>query len=208
MGLEEIIGEIESETSKKLSEMRQKARAEESGIIGAAKAEVKRISDDAEDRAADSSRSILSREVSKAEMEAKGIYNKAVNDSLEDALEQIRASFSDYRKGKEYAQLMEKLVRLSARSLGEDCKVLVNGADRKLVPSKGKMKVEADDARVPDGLVAYSADGRRFVDYTLRNILEGSRDSVAAELLKQIKSPDRLKGKAKVGSKEEEEEEK
>ncbi len=190
MGLEDIIDEIESETSKTVSEMRQGFKTQESSIIGAAKAEAKRISDEAADRAKDESRSILSREVSKSEMEAKGIYNRAINESLEDALGQIRMSFADYRKGKDYAKLVETLVRLAVRNLGEDCRVLVNGADKKLVSAKGKLKVEVDDARVSDGIVAYSQDGRKFVNYTLSNILESSRDAVAAELLKEIKGKD------------------
>ena len=198
MGLEEIIDEIESETSKKISDMRQKSKAEESEIIGSAKAEAKRISDEARDKAADEVRSILSRELSKVEMEAKGIFNRSINESLEDAIEQIRESFADYRKGGEYALLMDKLVALAVKNLGSDCRIVVNKADQKLVSAKGKVKTETDDARVPDGIIAYSADGKRFVDYTLRSVLENSKDVIAAELLKRIRVPDKPERKAKT----------
>lgn len=190
MGLEEIIGEIEAEASRKISEMRHKSKDEESRITAAAKSEADRILDEANGKAADEARSIISREISKAEMEAKGLYNKAVNDSLEDALEQIRESFGEYRNGREYQQLLEKLVQLAATGLGDDCRILVNSADKKLLPSKGKLKVETDDSKVPNGIIAYSSDGRKFVDYTLRSILEDSKDAIAAELLKSIKSPE------------------
>ena len=196
MGLEEIIEEIEAEASRKISELRHKSKDEESRIIAAAKSEAGKISDEANGKAADEARSIISREISKAEMEAKGLYNKAVNDSLEDALEQIRGAFGEYRNSKEYPQLLEKLVKLAAMSLGDDCRILVNSADRKLLPSRGKLKVEADDSKVPNGIIAYSGDGRKFVDYTLRNILEDSKDAVAAELLKSIKSPE---GRSQAG---------
>ena len=186
MGLDEIIGKIESDTEATVRRIMEQAKAQADGATNDAKAKAQARLSLAKSKAAADSKVIMTRESSRAATEASQMYQERLNDEVRKSIESIKASFQAYTKSDEYAKLLKKLASRAAGELGEDCTIYVKRDDDVKIKPAGFTISELPDGS-SGGLRAVSKDGLKYVDYTLDALLSSINDAIAVEIMKLIK---------------------
>ncbi len=186
MGLDEIIGKIESDTEAKVRLIMEGAKTEADKITGDAKAKALDRLSQARAKAAADSKVIMTRESSKAATEAAQMYQERLNDQVVKSIESIKAAFPEYTKSEEYTKLLQKLASKAASELGDNCTIYVRREDVGKIKPAGFTISELSDGST-GGLRAVSGDGLKYVDYTLGALLSSISDAVAVEVMKLIK---------------------
>ncbi len=188
MGFEEILESIKKQKADRLREISGNSDDEVAKILSKASAEVSEHSKNLKAKAKLEREQIMNREMSKAAIKAKSAYNGEVNAAIESALNVIMENYPKYMKTSQYEKLIAKLASVAMKELGSDCTVIIGKEDAKLI-SKGKQKFAIADAgsEFVGGLKAISKDGKREVDYTLKSIIENSKNDIANKVLGFIK---------------------
>ncbi|MGC8687526.1 MAG: V-type ATP synthase subunit E [Candidatus Micrarchaeia archaeon] len=181
MGFEEVLRSIREKAESETNAIIEQAESESASILEDANAKASAYIALMDSRAkSDSARLIASTE-SRANIEAKHLIDKEVNQKLADAMAMLQAYLQEYSKSEEYAKLMGALSEKALKLLGE-CTIYVQKRDLKLL--KG---AKASEESFLGGLIAVSKDGTKQVDYTLEGILSRISDSVMSKLIKEIK---------------------
>ena len=188
MGFEEILESIKKQKADRLNEISANSDGEVAKVLSRAEAEVNEYLKNLQVKAKFERDQIMGREMSKAAIKAKSAYNSEVNAAIESAISTITENYSKYMKTDQYKKLIAKLASVATKELGDDCTVIISKEDAKLI-SKGKQKFALVDAsnEFVGGLKAISKDGKREVDYTLKSIIENSKDYIANKVLELIK---------------------
>ena len=187
MGLEEIIKNIDSDTKARAQLIVDEATAKADGIRKSAQIEADKITDAANTKAEADAKLLTTRELSKANIEAKGIYQEAVNGSIEESMELVRKNLAPYTSSDSYAKLLAKLAKMAVDELGADCTLYVQKKDVERLAAAKVTNARESKEQFIGGLSGVSADKMRSVDFTLEKILEGLRENIAVKLLDQIK---------------------
>jgi V/A-type H+-transporting ATPase subunit E len=185
MGLEEIIENIDADT-----------RAKVASILDGAGKDAQRIREEAQKRANDHIEAIkkkaqndasrlIARELSRANIESRRIYQDAITSVIDGTLESLSKSLQEYTKSTDYPSLLNKLATLAAKELGSDCIIYVQKADISKIKKVTGSIAEAKEEFV-GGLKALSSDKKMSVDFTLENIFENLKDEVAVRVLKTL----------------------
>ena len=186
MGLDEIIGKIETDAEGRAHKAIEDAKAEADRITNGAKAKAQEKLSQMSLKATNESKVIMTRESSRAATEASQMYQERLNEEVAKSMDSIKAAFPSYTKSEEYTKLLNKLAAKAAGELGEACTLYVRGEDvGKIKP--GRFTVLESQDNIPGGLNAVSKDGFRYVDYTLDTLLANISDGIAVEILKLIK---------------------
>ena len=189
MGLEEIIKDIDTDTKSRAKQVLDQAHAEAKMTLESSEAEEKAIHHAAESKAASDSRQELVREASRANVEAKGIYQQAVSEYINSATDTLAKSLQAYTKSAQYKKLMPKLAKSASNQLGSGCTITVQALDLKLLSgaSVGDANIAKSKEQFAGGLKAVSQDGKRYIDYSLESIAESLSDSITVKLLGHIR---------------------
>lgn len=189
MGLEEIIKDIDTDTKSRAKQVLDQAHSDAKKILDSSLAEEKAIYEAAESKAAIDSRQELVRETSRANVEAKGIYQQAVSEYIKTATDTLTKSLQAYANSAQYKKLMPKLAESASSQLGSGCTITVQARDLKLLSgaSVGDAKITKSKEQFAGGLKAVSQDGKRYIDYSLESIAESLSDNIAVKLLGHIR---------------------
>ncbi len=186
MGLDEIIGKIESDSETKARQVVDKGKAEAERILAEARQNAKERIERSASKAANESKMILARETSKANVEASQMYQERLNDEVGRSIEGLRSSLGSYTSTDQYKKLLQKLAAKASDELGEGCEIYVQKVDVPKIKASGFTVSEAREG-FSGGLKATSKDGNKYIDYTLETLLSGLRDNIAVEVLKLVK---------------------
>ncbi len=188
MGLEEIIKNIESDTKSKTKQIVDDAGAEAQKIKDAAAAEADEYTKSANAKADNDAKQLLMRELSRANIEAKGVYQNAVSSYINDSVKMLSNNIGEYMNSADYQKLLGKLAMLAVQELGSGCTLMLQKAD---IP---KLKMAPKDAKIVEskekflgGLRGLSQDGTMYVDYSIEKIIDSLKDGIAVKLLDLIK---------------------
>jgi len=185
MGLEEILKNIESDTKAKAKQIADSTEAEIDKINEQSLAEVEEYKKNARIKAENDAKQLMTRELSRANTEAKGVYQSAVNDYINDSMDSLNGTIDKYLEGPDYRKLLNKLAEMATRELGEGCTLMVQRRDAQKLKTTGVKVAEATEEFL-GGLRATSEDGKLYVDYSIEKIIELLRDSIAVRLLEKI----------------------
>ncbi len=186
MGLEEIIFSIENDTKAKVTKIIDDAKAEAARIRENAAKDAAEYTSEMRFRAQTEANQLIAREASKADIEAKQIYQNAMSSVLNDTISIIRENLSAYAKSDSYTKLLNKLAKRASDELGGDCTIMVQKND--IAKLRGaSAKVVSSEEKFVGGLKAASKDQSMYVDYSLEAILESIKDQLATNLMKLMK---------------------
>ncbi|ASI13678.1 A-type Na(+),H(+)-transporting-ATP synthase subunit E [Candidatus Mancarchaeum acidiphilum] len=129
---------------------------------------------------------IKSQSDSKANTDSRSIYNKALEEKLDEGFKIIKDNFDEFCKTDTYKEVLGAIVKDALKELGAGATITVNPRDKDLLKVPKTCKVKTDES-VSGGIRAVSKDGSMGMDETLDDILDSAKDSVAIEFLKLIK---------------------
>jgi vacuolar-type H+-ATPase subunit E/Vma4 len=188
MGLEEIIKNIELDTEAREKQINEQAIAESRKIKEDAEGRAEKFLAQAMAKADNEAKQMLMRELSRANIEAKGIYQKAVNDAINKSFQSLFDNLEDFMETSGYAELLRKLAKLAVEELGSDSTIFLQKADiQKLKTTQKEGSIQEAKEEFVGGLRALSKDGKRYVDYSLEKIIESLRERMAVKLLDLVK---------------------
>lgn len=190
MGLEEILKNIELDTKTKVKQIADEADAEVGKIDNQSRNEVEEYRKNAKIKAENDAKQLLTRELSRANTEAKGVYQGAVNNYIDDSISQLNENIGSYLNSADYQKLLNKLAGMATQELGPGCTLEVRKADAQKLKAPKDSKVVASKDDFIGGVRATSEDGKRYVDYSMEKIIETLRDNMAVGLLEMIKGGD------------------
>jgi vacuolar-type H+-ATPase subunit E/Vma4 len=187
MGLEEIVARIEKETELKVKKTLDDAGLKSNSIIEDAKKQAQKYTLEKISAAKEAADTALSKASSKANVEGAQIYQKALNNSIESAIGEIRKQIASYTESDDYKRLLARLSESASKELGEGCIIMMRKQDMEMIkPIHGASIQQAKEA-FEGGIIAYSSDGKRSMDYRLGRILDSIKGKVAVEVLKKVK---------------------
>jgi vacuolar-type H+-ATPase subunit E/Vma4 len=188
MGLEEILKNIEIDTRTRTQQITDAASAELRKMEESSELEVAEFRKSADAKSENDAKQLMTRELSRANAEARALYQKAVNEYLDECIETIQQNTGSYIGSADYPKLLGKLADMAVEELGNDCTIMVQKNDiQKLKGLKGARVQESRD-QFMGGLRAESADGTMYVDYSIEKIMDSLRESVAVKLLNLLES--------------------
>ncbi len=191
MGLEDILDDIQKRKEENIDQISRETEDEIGKIIQAAKAEAASIAKDTKERAKEESSQIITKAVSRANIEGRMLFNKATNEKVEEAIKGVMNSVERYRKSDSYRKLLVTLSQKALNQLGPNSIVYSRKDDLEyLKRALPKVSIEPIDHDITGGVVVVSNDGRMEIDYSLENIIEDMKDSFASQMLKIIGGSD------------------
>ena len=116
----------------------------------------------------------MARERSRANIEAKAAFQKGIDAEISRAISKLEGSIHRFIEGESYPKLLAKLAKDSYKLLGSGCIIEVGKGDDKRFKAPSGCTVKTNDG-IKGGLIAYSKDGKRYVDYTIDRMLERVR---------------------------------
>ena len=170
---EKEIKQIQADTAKQRKEIMIKARKE-------AENEAKKILENGK-KINDNKKKVL---ISKAKQESKRQIIKAKEEVIEECFIKAQQRLSQI-KGREYEDLLKKLVKNGIEKLGKNCKVLISRqTDKKIMKEYDLEIIGKTDAS--GGVILKSADGRVTLDYTLDGILKRDKQRIRIKVGKLL----------------------
>jgi vacuolar-type H+-ATPase subunit E/Vma4 len=187
MGLEEILANIERDTKAKVAQIAEEAEKAAEREKQEAEKRADTYNKHMQQKAQSDTSRLLSRELSRANIEARKIYSEALEGTINRTLDSVRESLEDYAESADYPVLLNKLAQSASKELGGDCIIYVQKRDMpKLKKGKGADPQEAKEEFI-GGLKGVSKDGKLSTDYTLENIFSQIREDMAVQILGMIK---------------------
>lgn len=171
MGLEEILRNTEAEAEDRIASVLGKAKKESDAIKSNADSKAGAIIEEYRLRADREAKQLLAREKSRASIEAKAVFQGAIDAEVDRAIGELEGNMDGFVRGDGYARLLAKLAKEAHRLLGSGCAISVANGDEKKFKAPAGCTVRADGS-IKGGIIAYSRDGKMYVDYTLERILE------------------------------------
>ena len=179
------MGSINKNAERKAEQIAQNAKKNAEGYEAKALAEMERSFGESVAKAKSEAAQLLSSMKARSDMAARQLYNAELEARISDAFDWLRKSLPDYAKTKDYTALLKKLASMASEELGDGCRLLVRKED--LQKLKGVKGAEAGvDSKSAGGLVGVSADGRRYIDFTLETLLNEIRDRLEVRFVKEI----------------------
>lgn len=188
MGLEEIIKNIDLETKARAKQLNDESIVAARKIEDEAEDQASSYLDEQKAKADNDAKQLLMREMSRANIEAKGIYQKAVNDVINESFDALYGNLNEYTESTDYSKLLAKLAKTATDELGAGCRIILNKKDvQKMKGTAKDITIEESKEDFVGGLRATSKDGKMYVDYSLGKIIESLKEQMAVKLLDLIK---------------------
>ncbi len=187
MGIEEIADRIEKEAELKVKGILEDTDSKSVAIINNAKKKADALLSQRLSSAKESAEMIVSKASSKAEVEGSQIYQKALSESINKSIEDIRKQLPAYAKSGDYKKLLNKLCASALEEFGDGCIITANKQDIDVIKQIPGISVEQAGGAFSGGIIAYSSDRKRSIDYTLDRLLSSIEDKIAVEVLKRVK---------------------
>ncbi len=185
MGLEEIIKNIELDTKARVKQIDDDALVASRKIEEEAEDKANEFLDGQKEKAKNDASQFLARELSRANIEAKGLYQKALNGAINDSFSILSDSMGEYTQNSDYQKLLGKLAAAAIAELGNDCKIFLCKKDI------GKLKISAtvieSEEDFVGGVRTESKDGKRYIDFSIGKIIDSLRDMMAVKVMDLIK---------------------
>ncbi|MGC8537473.1 MAG: V-type ATP synthase subunit E [Candidatus Micrarchaeia archaeon] len=186
MGLEEILKNTEAEAEEKANAIISKAKDEAENIRRKADEKAKEISEEYVLKSDREAKQIIARERSRANIEAKAVIQESIDAELAKAYSSLEDSIDKFIRSDSYAKLLSKLAKDAYRLLGSGSTIAVASGDEKKFKAPAGCTVKADES-IKGGMMAYSKDGKRYVDYTIDRIIERVRGRLVKKYTELIK---------------------
>ncbi|EQD50782.1 V-type ATP synthase subunit E [mine drainage metagenome] len=178
MGLDEILKNTGAEADEKIASTLSSAKKEADKIRENADAEAKGISESYRLKADREVKQILNREQSRANIEAKAALQQDIDIEIERAYAGLRGNMDKFIASNVYPKLLSKLAKDAYKLLGSGCTIEIAEADEKRLKAPTGCTVSAN-AQIKGGLIAYSKDRKKYVDYSLDRIMESIKGRLA-----------------------------
>jgi V/A-type H+-transporting ATPase subunit E len=183
MALDEILKALEEEGDREVAEIIAKARAQADKIIEEAKEEAKRLKNEEVDKAKRAAESESARIINAARLFAKKEIIRAKEECIKKVVEEARERLKNLRRGKEYPQILQRLIAEAMEGVDGRVVVKVNPEDKELAQkllSDFQITYELKpESNIEGGLQVQTKDASIFINNTLE-----SRLNKAAQLLK------------------------
>ena len=187
MGLEDVLDNIRKHKEEMIAEIVKKADLETARITQEAKAEASMALKESRDKAKADAAQIMTREISRANIEGRMLLNNAINEKVDAAISGILEDMDSYRKSGSYRSMLVKLSKKAMSELGSNCAIYCSGDDYDYLKGQlQKATIKRAVSNMSGGIIAVSEDGKREVDYSIKNIIDGMKDSIASEILKRM----------------------
>ncbi|MEM3827397.1 MAG: V-type ATP synthase subunit E family protein [Candidatus Micrarchaeaceae archaeon] len=198
MGLQDVLENIRKHSEESLSKIESDTAAQEKEILDSAKEEAKGILEAARGRAKKDAELIKAKEAARARIDGRMIYNNALGEKAESAIELLKESIGSYTKTSEYKSLLEVLVAKALANLGEGCTIFARREDMPYIKKiPGVHSLQAGEG-FAGGIKAATADGKREVDYTIESIIDAMKDRLASRIIDFINLADKEKAEQKA----------
>ena len=185
MSLEEILKDIELRGKQELDELLlyygkkiEDLHAKQERSLNAQSEKIRKSTEE-EKRTAE--RTIIS----SAEMEALNILRSREGSLVDEAAAKAELYLKNMRDRKDYPEILSKMVDISRRTLGKDCRIIASKEDTpKISADGGKIIVKEVDPY--GGLKAESADGTRELDLTVSAIVSELRERIVSQFYQHL----------------------
>ncbi|WP_010916305.1 V-type ATP synthase subunit E [Thermoplasma volcanium] len=183
MSLEQVIKEIEQSQEIKKKEILENTK----NILDKMEAEKKAKIDEIralyqEKMRAESSR-ITASIIDKANIEARSILRNKIEEILEGYVSAAQEILRNIRNMPEYPALLNKMIEVAKKYLGQDCIIKVDSKDKAVAPSSGITYSNIDPY---GGILASSRDGKVELDLRVSSIMEEVLEKIKVKIYTRL----------------------
>jgi len=184
MSIETFIYEIENRKKKELERLDSELAAKKAQIHREKETSVKDLQGRYTKEAKAKSERESARIIEAAKLQAKRILFDAINANLESALTTIREQLKNYTKGPEYRKVLEFIVDISKKKLGENIVIHCREEDRSILKELGV--TIGSPIQTIGGLIAENTEGTKELDMTFEELLRNNEGQIKALFLEKI----------------------
>ena len=166
---EEQISKINSDYDKKIEEIKKSCDAR-----------IQSIKDYYEKKKEEDIRLIKKVQEDKIKIDSKGIKMEKKREIVDSALNTSYYHLMNITKSKRYDSILNSMVSTATKILGDDCEIFASETDAK------KIKNANVDHKINGGIIAYSKDKKRMLDFRLNSIFQSIKDDLAAYFYENI----------------------
>ncbi|AAT43078.1 V-type ATP synthase subunit E [Picrophilus oshimae] len=116
----------------------------------------------------------------KIKIDSKSIKMEKRREIVKDALDISYYHLMNITKSKRYDSILNSMVSTAIKTLGEDCEIFASESDAK------KINNAKADHKINGGIIAYSKDKKRMLDFRLNSIFENIKDDLASYFYENI----------------------
>jgi len=176
MTAEKIIEQIKKDSEKEINKIIKDAKEHAASIIKDAKKEAEQESNKIITDGMQKSENIKKILISKANQDSKREIMNAREKIIEECFTKAHHELS-ILKGKDYEEIVKKLIEDGRKKLGEKCSLLVSRAADKTIA--GYLNIPVDGSiETSGGVIIKSAGGRVTLDHTFDGILKREKDKI------------------------------
>jgi vacuolar-type H+-ATPase subunit E/Vma4 len=182
MPLEAILKSIEERLNTDRQKIADEYARKIEEIEKQAASELQRIESEYRERTEREIRTLETREISAAEIEAKRIIRDRKAELIQEKMEEAFELLESLPDDREYREIIEKMASVAKNLLGRNCTVIVKSRDAPLLKDMKSIKIVEQDIDPFGGMLCISSDGKREVDLTISTLKKELRDVIALKL--------------------------
>lgn len=186
MSVEDILREIEQKGKIQLEIIRKETDEKISKIIGEAKENARKI---LEDGRASFERQLeyeRKRIVSTVNMEMKMLYNRTLNEIIDEYVRKILDLLPSLRNSDHYREYIMKSIEKGRNEIGNNYVIIISEKDSALVNSEKNVRF-SKSLEPLGGVIIESLDGKKRADYSLVNVVNERILQIKQEIYEKMK---------------------
>jgi V/A-type H+-transporting ATPase subunit E len=178
-----LLKEVEERKNREIAKLEEEFKARMDELKKKRDEEVSRIIDEARREAAQKAQRESTKALGLAQLEAKKIVMKALEDFLERAMDEIKRYIAEYTQTKEYKKLLTEMYEYAKKRLGTRVVVHCRKEDKAVFEALGA-KVSTNYVQGLGGAIFESEDGSVELDMTFEELIRLKEDKIKAQILK------------------------
>ena len=183
MSLEEVLNDIERDKEERKKQIADATSQETAKIELEREEKIQALQMEYENRMKEEGDRLYSSIIDRANVEARNTIRMRVQEILDQYAAKADEWIKNLPQSKEYADILKKMIDVSRKSLGPDCVIKANKADRDKILDKN---VDFGDVDPFGGILATTKDGRVELDLRLSKIENDILEQLKVRLYSMI----------------------
>ena len=185
MGLSQLKNELIGDAKDEAKRIAQETEKEKKEILKEAQKRKEAVLKQAEKEAQSLVNDEKREQYAAIQLKAKRVVSEAKEATVNQNMDKVWQEFVKASQGKDYGQLLKKLIEQGQESLGEKAVVQVNAKDKSLA-QKYARQVSKSPVEISGGAIIASADGRIVINNSLEALFDEHKEEIRRLVFGQL----------------------
>jgi vacuolar-type H+-ATPase subunit E/Vma4 len=187
MTLEEILKDVELRGKDESEKIIEYYEEQFNQLKKKHEQQIKALTEEYAKKFEDEKRTVERSIISSAEMEGFKVIRTKKSDLIDDAVGRAEMYLLNLvNKKNEYSKILNKMVEIATKTLGQDCVISISKKDYALIKNRTKLHFTHPKEDIGGGIIARSKDGSMELDLSFRSVFANIVDSISSRVSEHI----------------------